>query len=132
MTGSFLAGGPVQIAYAVDDVRAVAQLWADDYGVGPFFVWEHIPADDPTFDHSAAFGWWGGMMVELFCVHSPPELNSATSSRPTKPARRSGTSTRWSRRPPTAGTGPTRSAISSSLLASAVTQRITSAAVSLA
>lgn len=69
-----LAGGPVQVAYAVDDVRAAAASWAAEQGAGPFFVREHIPVADPTFDHSSAYGWWGRVMVELVCVHEPAEL----------------------------------------------------------
>jgi hypothetical protein len=70
-----MLGGPVQIAYAVDDVVAAASRWAAD-GVGPFFVVEHIALDDVrvggrpgSFDHSSAFAQWGAVMVELICQH---------------------------------------------------------------
>jgi hypothetical protein len=68
-------GGPVQIAYAVADVRAAAEAWTAT-GVGPFFVREHIPLTNvrirgvpATFDHSSAFAWWGDLMVELIQQH---------------------------------------------------------------
>lgn len=68
-------GGPVQIAYAVDDVAAAARRWATS-GVGPFFVREHIEVrnvrrrgEAGTFDHSSAYAQWGSLMVELICQH---------------------------------------------------------------
>ena len=70
--------GPVQMAYAVDDVRDAAAGWAP-VGVGPFFVMEHIALGDTringesaTFDHSSAYGWWGSVMFELICQHHTP------------------------------------------------------------
>jgi hypothetical protein len=74
----FSMSGPVQMAYAVDDVREAAAGWAP-VGVGPFFVVEHVElrasriAGVPAmFDHSSAFGWWGGVMFELICQHVAP------------------------------------------------------------
>ncbi len=68
-------GGPVQIAYAVDDVTEAAQRWSAR-GVGPFFVIEHIDVHHArvngapsTFDHSSAYAQWGSVMVELICQH---------------------------------------------------------------
>jgi Glyoxalase/Bleomycin resistance protein/Dioxygenase superfamily len=68
-------GGPVQLAYAVDDVRDAAQRWVGD-GVGPFFVREHIAVRHArlrgmpaTFDHSSAYAQWGPVMVELIHQH---------------------------------------------------------------
>jgi hypothetical protein len=68
-------GGPVQVAYAVDDVRAAAKRWTA-IGIGPFFVRDHIPLTSVrvrgapgTFDHSSAFAWWGDVMVELIHQH---------------------------------------------------------------
>ena len=76
-----LAGGPVQLAYAVTDVETAAVRWADRMGAGPFFVRHHIPVDEAVidgrpggFDHSSAYGWWGSVMVELVAVHDPPTL----------------------------------------------------------
>jgi len=67
--------GPVQVAYAVDDVEAAAASWVER-GAGPFFVRHHIDVTasrmhglDAAFDHSSAYGQWGNMMVELLCEH---------------------------------------------------------------
>ncbi len=84
-----LAGGPVQIAYAVDDVVGAAEEWAAA-GVGPFVVRHHIEVTDArlegepgVLDHSSAYGWWGTLMVELICVHDPSAL--ATTAGPGAP-----------------------------------------------
>jgi hypothetical protein len=68
-------GGPVQLAYAVDDVTEAARRWNAN-GVGPFFVLEHIDVHNvrvhgtpSTFDHSSAYAQWGDVMVELICQH---------------------------------------------------------------
>lgn len=68
-------GGPVQVAYAVDDVTAAARAWVRR-GVGPFFVREHIEVVEvrlrghaATFDHSSAFAQWGDLMIELIQQH---------------------------------------------------------------
>ena len=70
-----MLSGPVQMAYAVDDVHGAAAGWALA-GVGPFFVIEHIELQHvringapATFDHSSAYGWWGDVMFELICQH---------------------------------------------------------------
>jgi hypothetical protein len=70
-----MLGGPVQIAYAVDDVGAAALHWSAG-GVGPFFVREHIEVCNvrvrgrsASFDHSSAYGQWGPVMVELIHQH---------------------------------------------------------------
>jgi len=75
-----MSGGPVQIAYGVDDVRKAASRWVD-LGAGPFFVRDHIAVSDVMidgepgeFDHSSAYGQWGALMVELVTVHDPPAL----------------------------------------------------------
>ncbi len=67
--------GPVQLAYAVEDVRDAAVGWAQ-VGAGPFFVMDHIELGatrihgaTATFDHSSAYGWWGDVMFELICQH---------------------------------------------------------------
>ena len=67
--------GPVQMAYAVADVREAAAGWAP-VGAGPFFVIDHIElrsarihGQPATFDHSSAYGWWGEVMFELICQH---------------------------------------------------------------
>ncbi len=74
MSGEILRG-PVQIAYAVDDVVAAAEAWVAR-GAGPFFVRNHIPVTNSrmhrqpaAFDHSSAYGQYGEVMVELLCEH---------------------------------------------------------------
>jgi hypothetical protein len=69
-------GPPVQLAYVVDDPAAAARRWAEEVGAGPFFLAPHIRVTDvvhrgrpSTFDHTSAYGWWGGLMVELLCQH---------------------------------------------------------------
>ena len=69
--------GPVQIAYAVDDVVGAAESWVAR-GAGPFFVRQHIPVSNSrmqgepaAFDHSSAYGQFGEVMVELLCEHHP-------------------------------------------------------------
>ena len=70
-----MLGGPVQIAFAVDDLDAAAAVWVAR-GVGPFFVRDHIQLTDvhvrgrpATFDHSSAFAQWGEVMIELIHQH---------------------------------------------------------------
>ena len=74
-TVTSMFGGPVQIAYAVDDVERTARVWAER-GVGPFFVRHHIEVTNArihgrpaSFDHSSAFAQWGDVMVELIHQH---------------------------------------------------------------
>lgn len=43
MLARSLLGRPVQVAYAVRDVRGAAARFASTTGAGPFFVNEHIP-----------------------------------------------------------------------------------------
>ena len=69
-------GRIVQIAYAVDDVRAAARSFAERLGAGPFFVRHHdLPrrvdhrGAPGEFDHSSAYGQWGAIQVELVEVH---------------------------------------------------------------
>lgn len=68
-------GGPVQLAYAVDDIDRSTSAWTAR-GVGPFFVREHVELADvrvrgrlSSFDHSSAFAQWGDVMVELIHQH---------------------------------------------------------------
>lgn len=70
-------GRPVQIAYAVPHAVAAARRWAAALGAGPFFVRPHIPiasvayrGQPGTFDHTAAYGQWGDVMVELVQDHT--------------------------------------------------------------
>jgi Glyoxalase/Bleomycin resistance protein/Dioxygenase superfamily len=75
--GPFQLGRIVQIAYAVEDVRAAARSFASAVGAGPFFVRHHdLPrhvehrGEAAGFDHSSAYGQWGQVQVELVQVHS--------------------------------------------------------------
>jgi hypothetical protein len=70
-------GPPVQIAYAVADAEAAAADWARTVGAGPFFIRRHIPVTDVVyrgrpalFDHTSAYGQWGGLMIELVQDHT--------------------------------------------------------------
>ena len=73
-----MAFGPaVQLAYVVDDPESAARRWAEDFGAGPFFINRNIPVTDvmhrgkpSVFDHTSAYGWWGSIMIELFCQHN--------------------------------------------------------------
>ena len=66
----------VQLGYAVKDPLVAAAGWHRRVGAGPFFVrgrfaiakasFEGAPA---VFEHSAAFGQWGPVMVELIVMH---------------------------------------------------------------
>ena len=78
------------VGYVVDDLEAAATAMARTYGAGPFFAMEHLEFDSATYldapatyDHSAAFGRWGGVLVELNVVHGaqPPELAAALGRR---------------------------------------------------
>jgi hypothetical protein len=73
----FELGRIVQIAYAVEDVRAAARSFAARLGAGPFFVRHHdLPrhvdhgGQPAGFDHSSAYGQWGRLQIELVQVHS--------------------------------------------------------------
>jgi hypothetical protein len=69
-------GPVVQIAYVVPDPEVAAHQWHERHGAGPFFLRRHIPVDGvvhrgqpSSFDHSSAYGWLGGVMIELFTQH---------------------------------------------------------------
>jgi hypothetical protein len=65
----------VQIAYRVDDLESACHEWAQRVGAGPFLVRPHLPVvathdgRPAVYDHSAAFGQWGPVMLELIEVH---------------------------------------------------------------
>jgi hypothetical protein len=72
----------VKIAYAVPDAAAAAAEWHQRVGAGPFLIKSHLPVpprDGIVFDHSSAFGRWGGVMLELIQVHAvePPAAAQA-------------------------------------------------------
>ena len=78
MTVSPLRGGGLHhIGYWVDDLTA-AITWAEStLGAGPFTVLEHIDlgegfrfrGEPAVLDHSAAFGQWGPVILELGQAH---------------------------------------------------------------
>ena len=64
------------IGYVVDDLPAAAAHFAERFGAGPFYAFEHIVFDEVTYrgepavyDHSSAFGQCGPIIVELTQVH---------------------------------------------------------------
>ena len=71
-----LPGELVQIAYRVPDLVSACHEWAARVGAGPFLVREHMDVRatregrPAVYDHSAAFGQWGPLMLELIQVHS--------------------------------------------------------------
>ena len=79
----FALGTPVQIAYAVDHLEREAEIFAEQFGAGPFFVRHHPPFEathrggPAVFNHSSAYGQWGEMQVELvrFGECSPASLH---------------------------------------------------------
>ena len=66
-----------QLAYKVNDLDAAAAAHHRQFGSGPFFVLRHVPLAssqhrgvERPFDHSSAYGQWGGVMVELVVQHN--------------------------------------------------------------
>ncbi len=62
----------VQVAYFVNYARAAAERMARTFGAGPFFVFERIElawgehrGELCDFLHTAAYGQWGEVMMEL-------------------------------------------------------------------
>lgn len=67
-----------QLAYKVNDVAAAALCHHRRFGSGPFFILRHVALASSQhrgvaqpFDHSSAYGQWGGVMVELVQQHNP-------------------------------------------------------------
>lgn len=60
-----------QIAYFVDDIQRAAERHHQLFGSGPFFHMEEIQqtvtyrGKESEYRHSAAFGQWGAMQIEL-------------------------------------------------------------------
>lgn len=74
------------VSYVVADVAAAAEMWRDLYGVGPFLALERMefdrsesPLGEAVFDHTAAFGAWGDIAVELQQIFEvrPAKLETA-------------------------------------------------------
>ena len=59
----------VQIASTVPDLEAACHEWAEKVGAGPFLVRTHMDVQathdglPAIYDHSAAFGQWGPVML---------------------------------------------------------------------
>jgi catechol 2,3-dioxygenase-like lactoylglutathione lyase family enzyme len=71
------------VGFNVPDLRAAIDIWVAIHGAGPFYISEHVAYDECTsggtpvvWDHSAGFGQWGTVPVELQETHDlrPPEL----------------------------------------------------------
>ena len=82
-TRALLARPVHHLGFNVPDLHAAIDRWVTVHGAGPFYVNEHVAYDEPTssgtsavWDHSAAFGQWGSLPVELQQTHDlrPPEL----------------------------------------------------------
>jgi hypothetical protein len=63
---------PNHISYLVPGIEQAAFHWTSVFGAGPFFIFERVTFDEAThlgkpcvFDHSAAFGQWGPVVIEL-------------------------------------------------------------------
>ena len=67
-----------QIAYFVDDVRATVERHHKLFGSGPYFIMEDLRVPityrghDIELSHTAAFGQWGSMQVEIMRWESSP------------------------------------------------------------
>lgn len=71
------------VSYAVADLERAVAWWSQTLGAGPFFLVDHVAFTELThrgapctWDHSAAFGQWGTMAIELQELHAgdPPSL----------------------------------------------------------
>jgi hypothetical protein len=69
-----------QLAYKVNDLEAAAAAHHSRFGSGPFLVLRHVALASSVhrgverpFDHSSAYGQWGGVMVELVVQHNPDD-----------------------------------------------------------
>lgn len=69
-------GEVFQIAFVPADFDAALRFWTETIGAGPFYLMEHIQAENckykgepASFDFSAAVGYWGDMQVELIQQH---------------------------------------------------------------
>lgn len=83
---SFLPRPFHHVGFNVPDLRAAIETWVTVYRAGPFYVNERVAYDECTssgtpavWDHSAGFGQWGVVPVELQQTH---ELRPAELARP--------------------------------------------------
>jgi hypothetical protein len=73
----------VQIAHTVPNLEAACHEWAEKVGAGPFLVRKHMDVqaihngEPAVYNHSAAFGQWGPVMLELVELHDcgPASMN---------------------------------------------------------
>ncbi len=91
MTG--LRNPITHIGYVVDELEPAVDWAISTLGAGPFFAIRNLRFETctfeggpATFDHSSAFGQWGGIFIELTVVHSatPPGLAELIGGRPPK------------------------------------------------
>ena len=66
----------MQASWVVDDVERVAHEWVRTTGIGPFFVFAHIPIEEGryrgelrTLDFSVAIAQAGDVQIELVAQH---------------------------------------------------------------
>jgi len=77
-------GEAFQIAFVPSDFDAALRFWTETMGAGPFYLLEHIQAENckykgeaASFDFSAAVGYWGDLQIELIQQHdSKPSIYS--------------------------------------------------------
>ena len=83
ITAPFLQRPIHHVGFHVPNLRAAIDTWVTVYGAGPFYLLEHVAYDECTssgtpavWDHSAGFGQWGAVPVELQQTHDlrPAEL----------------------------------------------------------
>ena len=82
--GAAVLSRPVHhLGFHVPDLRAAIDTWVTVHGAGPFYSLERVTFDEctsggspATADHSAAFGQWGAVPIELQQYHDlqPAEL----------------------------------------------------------
>ena len=66
----------IQASWVVEDVSTAALQWVRTTGIGPFFVFDHIPVEEPRYrgrpasiDFSVAIAQAGEVQVELVAQH---------------------------------------------------------------
>lgn len=76
----YLAGRGTQLhhlGFVVNDLESGAEHLARSFGAGPFLAVEHVEFDELFYlgepcrwEHSLAFGSWGGVQIELQGIHA--------------------------------------------------------------
>lgn len=69
-------GDVMQLAFVPADFDAAVAFWTGTMGAGPFYLMEHINAENFRYqgqpgaiDFSAAIGYWGDIQIELIVQH---------------------------------------------------------------